>query len=112
MEKGRLTMKKFLALLLSLAVAMGASPAILAAEEQVQPLPTWAYGVLADGYAMGLFGDELYTDHGKTITDEQLNKMTQVVADKLALLGVEQREADDAGLVLDTTRGGVRISSR
>ena len=100
-------MKKFLALLLSLAVAMGASPAILAAEEQVQPLPTWAYGVLADGYAMGLFGDELYTDHGKTITDEQLNKMTQVVADKLALLGVEQREADDAGLVLDTTRGGV-----
>ena len=49
MEKGRLTMKKFLALLLSLAVAMGASPAILAAEEQVQPLPTWAYGVLADG---------------------------------------------------------------
>ena len=31
-------MKKFLALLLSLAVA----------EEQVQPLPTWAYGVLAD----------------------------------------------------------------
>lgn len=107
MEKGRLTMKKFLALLLSLAVAMGASPAILAAEEQVQPLPTWAYGVLADGYAMGLFGDELYTDHGKTITDEQLNKMTQVVADKLALLGVEQREADDTGLVLDTTRGGV-----
>ena len=100
-------MKKFLALLLSLAVAMGASPAILAAEEQVQPLPTWAYGVLADGYAMGLFGDELYTDHGKTITDEQLNKMTQVVADKLALLGVEQREADDTGLVLDTTRGGV-----
>ena len=100
-------MKKFLALLLSLAVALGASPAILAAEEQVQPLPTWAYGVLADGYAMGLFGDELYTDHGKTITDEQLNKMTQVVADKLALLGVEQREADDAGLVLDTTRGGV-----
>ena len=35
-------MKKFLALLLSLAVAMGASPAILAAEEQVQPLPTCA----------------------------------------------------------------------
>ena len=38
---------------------------------------------------------------------DRLNKMTQVVADKLALLGVEQREADDTGLVLDTTRGGV-----
>ena len=38
--------------------------------------------------------------------DDVPDKMTQVVADKLALLEVEQRSSDGS-FVLDTTRGGV-----
>ena len=98
--------QKLIALLLTLCMAGGAVPA-LAAEETAQPIPTWAYGVLADGYAMGLFGDDIYTQHDQTITQEQLSNLTQVVGDKLALLEVEQRAADDTPLVIDTTRGGV-----
>jgi len=73
---------------------------------QPAPIPAWAYKELADGYAMGLFGDEIYTEHNKTVTQEQLDKITGVVADKLALLGVEQRSSAGS-FVLDTTRGGV-----
>ena len=97
--------------LLSLLMVLGllcSSQVALAAEDTPEPLPTWSYWILADGYAMGLFGDEIYTDHSKTVTQEQLESMTQVVADKLALLEVEPRPAGgEAGLVLDTTRGGV-----
>ncbi len=105
-ERKKTHMKKLLALLLTLCMAGGAMP-VLAAEEEVQPIPAWAYGVLADGYAMGLFGDELYTQHSQTITKEQLTSLTQVVGDKLALLEMDQRGADDTALVIDTTRGGV-----
>jgi hypothetical protein len=73
---------------------------------QAAPIPAWAYQELADGYAMGLFGDEIYTDHNKTVTQKQLDKLTEVVADKLAVLGVEQR-SNAGSFVLDTTRGGV-----
>ena len=99
--------QKLLSLLMVLGL-LGSSQVALAAEDTPEPLPTWSYGILADGYAMGLFGDEIYTDHSKTVTQEQLESMTQVVADKLALLEVEPRPAGgEAGLVLDTTRGGV-----
>ena len=99
--------QKLLSLLMVLGL-LGSSQVALAAENTPEPLPTWSYGILADGYAMGLFGDEIYTDHSKTVTQEQLESMTQVVADKLALLEVEPRSAGgEAGLVLDTTRGGV-----
>ena len=103
-------MKKLLSLLLALGL-LGTTPA-LAAEGEVPaqepaPLPAWSYGMLADGYALGLFGDEIYTAHDQTVTTQQLETMTQAVADKLALLEVETRAAADEGLVLDTTRGGV-----
>ena len=99
--------QKLLSLLMVLGL-LGSSQVALAAEDTPEPLPTWSYGILADGYAMGLFGDEIYTDHSKTVTQEQLESITQVVADKLALLEVEPRPAGgEAGLVLDTTRGGV-----
>ena len=101
-----MSMKKLLALLLTLCMAGGAIP-VSAAEETPQPIPNWAYGVLADGYAMGLFGDEIYTQHSQTITKEQLASLTQVVGDKLALLEMDQRGADETALVIDTTRGGV-----
>ena len=100
--------KRILSLLLMLGL-LGGSQAVLAAEagQEAKPLPVWSYGMLADGYAMGLFGDEMYLLHDQTVTMEQLETMTQVVAGKLALLEVETRSADEEGLVIDTTRGGV-----
>ena len=100
--------RKLVSLLLTLGL-LGGSQTALAAEpaQEPAPLPAWSYGMLADGYALGLFGDEIYTDHSQTVTQEQLDHMTQVVADKLALLEVETRPAAEEGLVIDTTRGGV-----
>ena len=102
-------MKKLFAFLLSLSLLGGAVPVLAAEETQTAPIPAWSYGVLADGYAMGLFGEEIYTQHSQTVTQGQLAVLTQVTADKLALLGVETRAADasEAGLVVDSTRGGV-----
>ncbi len=99
-------MKKLLTLLLALGLLGSTVPVLAAEEPQAEPIPAWAYGEVADIYAMGLAGDEIYTDHSKPITQEQLDKMTQVAADKLALLGVEQR-SNAGSFVLDTTRGGV-----
>ena len=103
-------MRKFFALLLAFGL-LGTTP-VLAAEgetpaQEPAPLPAWSYGMVADGYALGLFGDEIYTAHDQIVTEDQLGQMTQVVASKLALLEVEQRPAADEGLVVDTTRGGV-----
>lgn len=67
----------------------------------------WAVGELADSYAMGLVDDNYTTYIQSTITSEQLSAMTDIVADKLALLELPQRAADTEGLVVDTTRGGV-----
>lgn len=114
-------MKRLLTILLALGL-LGSTP-VMAAESsalgaegndvvvttdtaQAAPIPAWAYQELADGYAMGLFGDEIYTEHNKTVTQKQLDKLTEVVADKLAVLGVEQR-SNTGSFVLDTTRGGV-----
>ena len=100
-------MKKLLAFLLSVCLAGSMTPVLAAEETQSQPVPAWGYGVLADGYAMGLFGDEMNTQHSQTVTQEQLETITQVVGDKLALLDVEQRTGEGEALVVDTTRGGV-----
>ena len=71
-------------------------------------LPDWAWSEIADGYAMGLFGDELNTSaHAQTVTQEQLDRMTKAAADKLALLGVAANPDKGDALVIDTTRGGV-----
>ena len=99
-------MKKLLTLLLALGLLGSTVPVLAAEESQAEPLPAWAWGEVADSYALGLVGDEIYTDHSKPVTQEQLDKMTQVAADKLALLGVEQR-SNAGSFVLDTTRGGV-----
>lgn len=102
-------MKRLLAFLLTLGLMAGTLVPVSAEEtsETAAPFPMWAYGMLADGYAIGLFGDEIYTQHSQEVTQEQVAAMAEVVSEKLALLGVEQREADTEGLVLDTTRGGV-----
>jgi len=96
-------MKKLLSLLLAFGLL---TVPVLAEESQAEPLPAWAWGEVADSYALGLVGDEIYTDHSKPVTQEQLDKMTQVAADKLVLLEVEQR-SDAGSFVIDTTRGGV-----
>ena len=86
--------KKLISLLLALGL-LGSTQTAFAAEAapEAEPLPAWSYGMLADGYSLGLFGDEIYTQHSQTVTTEQLDAMTQVVADKLALLEVETRPA-------------------
>lgn len=78
---------------------------VLAAEEQ-QPAP-WVYSALADSYAMGLMDDDYGSYISDPITREQLDAMTEIVANKLALLKLPQRTEDDAALVIDITRGGV-----
>ena len=98
-------MKRLLVLLLALSL-LGTAPVLAAEADPAAQLPAWSYSEIADGYAMGLFGDEIYTDFAKVITQEQLDTMTQVAAGKLALLGVEQRSGAGS-FVLDTTRGGV-----
>lgn len=80
----------------------------LAAEESTPQMPdAWAVGELADSYALGLVDDSYTTYIQSPVTMEQLETMTAIVADKLAVLELPQREADTAGLVVDTTRGGV-----
>ena len=87
--------------------ALLAVPA-LAAEETAPQLPdAWAVEELADSYALGLVDDNYTTYIQSPVTAEQLEAMTDVVADKLAVLELPQRKADTAGLVVDTTRGGV-----
>ena len=99
-------MKKLLTLLLAFGLLGSAVPILAAEAPQAEPIPAWAYGEVADIYALGLVGDEIYTNHSDPVTQEQLDKMTQVASDKLALLGVEQRSSSGS-FVLDTTRGGV-----
>lgn len=101
-----LYMKKFLSLLLVLGL-LGSSQVALAAEESPAPLPGWSHSILADGYSLGLFGDEISVQHSQTVTMEQVEALARTVGDKLALLELEPRPADGTALVLDTTRGGV-----
>ena len=101
-----LYMKKFLSLLLVLGL-LGSSQVALAAEESPAPLPGWSHSILADGYSLGLFGDEISVQHSQTVTMEQVEALARTVGDKLALLDLEPRPANGTALVLDTTRGGV-----
>ena len=95
-------LKKALAGLLS--AALLALPTLAAEPQQLSP---WAVSELADSYALGLVDDSYTTYIQSPVTMEQLESMTKVVADKLALLELEPRTADAVGLVVDTTRGGV-----
>lgn len=95
-------MKKALAGTLS--AALLSLPALAA---QPQQPALWAVDQLADSYAMGLVGDNYASYIQDPVTLEQLETMTDVVANKLSLLELDQRTADTEGLVVDTTRGGV-----
>ena len=93
-----------------LAAAMLLTPALAAGEETpAQQLSPWAYDAVADCYAMGLMDDNYGAYILDPVTDEQLDQLTGVVGDKLALLGVPVRQAGEDGtpLVIDHTRGGV-----
>lgn len=85
MGERMLYMKKFLSLLLVLGL-LGSSQAALAAEESPAPLPGWSHSILADGYSLGLFGDEIGVQHSQTVTMEQVEALARTVGDKLALL--------------------------
>ncbi len=100
-------MKKLLALLLAWGLLGSTAPVLAAETEQTAPLPAWSYAQIADGYSMGLFGDEIYTDHNKVITQAQLDALTKTVAGKLAVLNMPANPEQGKALVVDTTRGGV-----
>lgn len=102
-------MKKILSMLLSLALVLCLNAPALAAETETPaqaPAP-WTYEYLADAYALGLVDDNYGSYILDPVTMEQLESMTAIVSDKLALLELPQRRSDDAALVIDTTRGGV-----
>ena len=101
-------MKKLLSAILSLALVLCLGmPALAAEPEAAQEPAPWTYEYLADTYALGLMDDGYGKYIQSPITQDQLTAMTDIVSDKLALLGLPQREADDDALVIDTTRGGV-----
>lgn len=101
-------MKKLLSAILTLTLVLCLGMPALAAEPQAaqEPAP-WTYEYLADTYALGLMDDGYGKYIQSPITQDQLTAMSDIVSDKLALLGLPQREADDDALVIDTTRGGV-----
>lgn len=101
-------MKKLLSAILTLALVLCLGmPALAAEPEAAQEPDPWTYEYLADTYALGLMDDGYGKYIQSPITQDQLTAMTDIVSDKLALLGLPQREADDDALVIDTTRGGV-----
>ena len=101
-------LKKLLSAILSLALVLCLGmPALAAEPEAAQEPAPWTYEYLADTYALGLMDDGYGKYIQSPITQDQLTAMTDIVSDKLALLGLPQREADDDALVIDTTRGGV-----
>lgn len=101
-------MKKMLSAILTLALVLCLGMPALAAEPEAAQNPApWTYEYLADAYALGLMDDGYGKYIQSPITQDQLTAMTDIVSDKLALLGLPQRGADDDALVIDTTRGGV-----
>lgn len=101
-------MKKLLSAILTLALVLCLGmPALAAEPEAAQEPDPWTYEYLADTYALGLMDDGYGKYIQSPITQDQLTAMTDIVSDKLALLGLPQRGADDDALVIDTTRGGV-----
>lgn len=107
MKKG---LSKWLGWALALALVFSLGAPALAAEEEApalqQPDP-WAYEYFADAYALGLVDDNMGRYIKSAVTRAQVEAIKALVADKLALLDLEQRTAEDAPLVVDTTRGGV-----
>lgn len=102
-------MRKMICRLLAaaLAAALMAVPAAAAEETEVQMPAPWFYSAVADCYAMGLIDDSYSSYINEPVSMEQLDAVTEIVANKLAVLELPQRAADDAALVIDTTRGGV-----
>lgn len=101
-------MKKMLSAILALALVLCLGmPALAAEPEAAQEPAPWTYEYLADTYALGLMDNGYGKYIQSPITQDQLTAMTDIVSDKLALLGLPQRGADDDALVIDTTRGGV-----
>lgn len=99
---------RLLSSLLALALALGLAVPAFAAEETEPQLPSsWAVEAMADAYSLGLVDDNYTAYIQSPLTMEALSSITAVVAEKLALLGMEVNPAPARELVIDTTRGGV-----
>lgn len=91
----------------ALAAVLMTAPALAAEEAEAQLPAPWFYSAVADCYAMGLIDDDYGFYINDPISEEQLDAVTEIVANKLAVLELPQRTVDGAALVIDTTRGGV-----
>lgn len=106
-------MKKLLALGLSLTLALSAAsfPALADSPETTsapaQSVSAWAYDDFGEASALGLWTGEYASVVLDPVTTEQLSAMTDLVADKLALLKLNKRTVSLPDLVMDSTRGSV-----
>lgn len=99
--------RKILACLL--AAALMAVPALAAEESAPQPqtVAPWAQDGLGECTALGMWDDSYLDCIQDPVTDEQMELITAVTAEKLALLALPAGTGEAQALVVDHTRGGV-----
>lgn len=98
--------KKLLALLLALTVAV--TPALAAAEpEGMDQVPDWAKDAMLECSALDMLADETFEELTQPVTQEQMDRITDSMAAKLALLGLEPADPDARAVLVDNTRQGV-----
>lgn len=99
--------RRVLALLLSMSIL--ALPVLAAEEPQAQTIAPWAQDAMSECAALGMWEESDIYHVEDEITDQQLDRLCTAVADKLAVLGMEENK-ENAGPevgVIDHTRGGV-----
>lgn len=98
--------KKLLALLFALAMAV--TPALAAAEpEGMDQVPDWAKDAMLECSALDMLADETFEELTQPVTQEQMDRITDSMAAKLALLGLEPADPDARAVLVDNTRRGV-----
>lgn len=98
--------KKLLALLFALAMAV--TPALAAAEpEGMDQVPDWAKDAMLECSALDMLADETFEELTQPVTQEQMDRITDSMAAKLALLGLEPADPDAKAVLVDNTRQGV-----
>lgn len=101
--------RKYVSCLFALAFTLSLCvPAVATDSVSAPQAPSsWSHGALADAYALGLVDDD-YAQYIQTaITMDDLSAMTEIIADKLALLNLPPNTKLSQTLVIDSTRGGV-----
>ena len=98
------TCRGLLALLLLCVMTL--TPA-MAADTQTRSPAAWAYDSLCDAEALNLLSQQDMDRLWQPVTGEKLDGLVAAVEEQLALLSLPAAPADEEGLVVDSTRGGV-----